>query len=338
MDTIQITAGGTTRALARPLRVSHTSVTEVDVVTLEIRGPTATGSGEVTLGPWTRERPDAVRAAALEAARDLLGPDPFGPAHGPVTEPGAIAAAVFRHLDRGCSPTAVMLAEMAVLDQAARRAGQPLHRFLALPRPVAVPLWRTVSVGEPVPRDARRLKVKLGGPGDGEVLAALARGADGSRQVVLDVNRGWSAEDVERHRDALLGLRPDVLEDPVADPALLERVRAGLPGVPVVLDEGVRTPAEAEDAARRADGANVKLLKSGGLFAARAALERLGQLGAVRMLGCFVETERAIAYAAQLSGLADWTDLDGHLLLSGEVGPDVLELEETGHGVPTLAG
>jgi L-alanine-DL-glutamate epimerase-like enolase superfamily enzyme len=197
-------------------------------------------------------------------------------------------------------------------------------------------LWRTVSVGEPAgPAHGARLKVKLGGPDDGAVLDALA-GTEA--QVIVDVNRGWTPADVSAHRARLRRVPLVALEDPVADPAQLPTVRSALPGVPVLLDEGVRTVEQAEDAARRADGANVKLVKFGGLLEADRALRRLGELGARRMLGCFVEPPRAIAYAAQLAGRAEWADLDGHLLLDGGPQNGVLVLDSSAPGIPRLAG
>ena len=34
------------------------------------------------------------------------------------------------------------------------------------------------------------------------------------------------------------------------------------------------------------------------------------------MLGCMVESQLGVAAAAQVASLADWVDLDGHLLLA----------------------
>jgi L-Ala-D/L-Glu epimerase len=87
-------------------------------------------------------------------------------------------------------------------------------------------------------------------------------------------------------------------------------------------------------ALERADGANVKLAKMGGLLAARDSLERVAKAGGRTMLGCFVEPPSTIAYAAQLAGLAGWTDLDGHLLLVGGPVPPRLALDADRPGRP----
>jgi len=54
------------------------------------------------------------------------------------------------------------------------------------------------------------------------------------------------------------------------------------------------------------------------------------------MLGCTIEPPRAIAYAAQLAGLCDWADLDGHLWLEPEPAPSALRLDSSRPGIPRL--
>jgi L-alanine-DL-glutamate epimerase-like enolase superfamily enzyme len=41
-------------------------------------------------------------------------------------------------------------------------------------------------------------------------------------------------------------------------------------------------------------------------------------LGLHVMLGCMVESQLGVAPAAAIASLADWVDLDGHLLLADE--------------------
>ncbi|MGX6603297.1 enolase C-terminal domain-like protein [Micromonosporaceae bacterium Da 78-11] len=314
MDTAwRVTGAIREQRLAVPLAVSHTVVTTVSVITVRVATADHHGTGEVAVGPWTTEPTETVRGGAVATLRDYRPP---------LTVAGLITALAAEPL-AGRGPTTRMLVEMALLDLIARQAGLPLWKLLDLPRPQPYEVFRTLSVGARLdPADTGRLKIKLGGPGDVELLERLA--AEGDREVVVDVNRGWSRADWQAVRGPLSRVRLQALEDPVADPALLPEVRAALPGVPILLDEGIRTADQAVDALRRADGANVKLAKMGGLLAARDALTKVGAAGGRRMLGCFVEPPDTIAYAAQLSGLADWTDLDGHLLLTGDPVPATL--------------
>jgi L-alanine-DL-glutamate epimerase-like enolase superfamily enzyme len=67
-----------------------------------------------------------------------------------------------------------------------------------------------------------------------------------------------------------------------------------------------------------ADAINIKLAKCGGLREAVRMAHAARALGLGVMLGCMVESQLGIAPAAQIASLADWVDLDGHLLLADE--------------------
>ena len=62
----------------------------------------------------------------------------------------------------------------------------------------------------------------------------------------------------------------------------------------------------------------------------------LAAQGKTRMLGCFLEPPRSIAYAAQLNGLCDWTDLDGHFWLTEDPAVPAYRLDSTRPGIPTI--
>ncbi|MBX7268188.1 hypothetical protein KIF24_20585 [Micromonospora sp. Llam7] len=243
--------------LADPLVVSHTVVAEVALVTLRVSVNGRVGEGQVAVGPWTDEDASVVGECAAGMAAAMLAGAAEEPARGAPAAPtvAEVAAATEVGPLRAGLPTARMLAEMALLDLAGVVAGQPLWLLLGLRPPVPLRLWRTVSRGAvagPIPGD--RLKVKLGGPQDAATLELLAATARPDRAVVVDVNRGWDAADWRRLRDRVAAVRPTALEDPVADPRLLPEVRADLPGVPVLLDEGVTDLASAHESTVRADG------------------------------------------------------------------------------------
>lgn len=314
------------RPLVRSFQVSHLTTAVVDVVTLRLSaGDGADGFGEVAADAGYHQDGPSIAAHARELAAGLAA-DPAGI---DVERLEAALAAV----PASVPPGAVMLVEMAFLDRAARLRGLPVWKLLGLPEPGVVQLMTTVPIGEPIP-DSGPLKIKLGSADDGAVLDRLI-GVPGP--VVLDVNRGWTADDWRAVRAAVARIAPAVLEDPVGDLALLDEVRAALPGTAVILDEGVDSRADVEHAAAVADGANVKLMKLGGLLPARRALQHLTERGATRMLGCYLEPPHAIAYAAQCAGLADWTDLDGHFWLSAEH-PAVLryQLDSSAPGIPRI--
>ena len=60
----------------------------------------------------------------------------------------------------------------------------------------------------------------------------------------------------------------------------------------------------------------IKLAKCGGIREALRMIHAARALDLEVMLGCMIESELGIAQAAQLGSLADYIDLDGHLLIS----------------------
>jgi L-alanine-DL-glutamate epimerase-like enolase superfamily enzyme len=313
--------------LPRSFEISHMTIETVDIIRLTVgdTGDGHTGGGEIgaDLGYGQDARVIAEEASAMAGAVAARGP----------LESDRLFAAL---LDAGASVSgpARMLVEMAFLDRAARRAGVPVWRLLDLPEPGEVRLLHTVPIGEEIPADIRPVKIKLGGVADDAVLRGLV-GVPGP--VILDVNRGWGPEDWARLRGLVAEIAPAVLEDPVRDRDLLAEVRAALPDTAVILDEGVNTVADVEAAVAVADGANTKLMRLGGLLPGRRVLTDLGDRGATRMLGCFLEPPRAIAYAAQLAGLCEWTDLDGHFWLTDDPSVMSYRLDSSAPGVPRIA-
>ena len=86
----------------------------------------------------------------------------------------------------------------------------------------------------------------------------------------------------------------------------------------MIVDEGCQDLRDVAPAAAYADGINVKLAKSGGVREAVRMIHAARALGLRVMLGCMVESQLGVAPAAAIASLADWVDLDGHLLLADE--------------------
>jgi L-Ala-D/L-Glu epimerase len=323
--TVHATLEVAERPLNRSFQVSFTRTDMVDVLVLRLcdRHGAELGLGEVAADA-KHDQDSATYARQATALATRLCDEP-------PSDPAALDA-VLRTAD--VEPPVRMLVEMAFLDHLARRAGLPVWRLVGLPEPGLVRLMTTVPIGEPVPTTAGPLKVKLGGPTDASLLRELA-GAPGP--LILDVNSGWAEADWYRLRDLVRPLRPAVLEDPVADLSLLPRIRADLPETTLVLDKAVHDEASIESAARVAGGANVKLMRVGGLAAARRGFDLLAAAGATPMLGCFLEPPRAIAYAAQLAGRCEWTDLDGHFWLTDTPAVTEYRLDSSVPGIPRIA-
>jgi L-alanine-DL-glutamate epimerase-like enolase superfamily enzyme len=88
--------------------------------------------------------------------------------------------------------------------------------------------------------------------------------------------------------------------------------------LPLIGDESYQSAADAEACAQRFHGVNVKLVKTGGLTAGKAALEAARQRGLKTMLGCMIESSVLISAGAHLAELTDYLDLDGNILITND--------------------
>ncbi|NUQ38566.1 MAG: dipeptide epimerase [Caldilineales bacterium] len=218
--------------------------------------------------------------------------------------------------------------DLALHDRLARRRGLPLHRLLDAPPPAQdMPTSFTISLDTPaeMARLAAKaaaflvLKIKLGGEEDEACVEAVRRARPDAR-LRIDANAAWTPEEAARHVDRLARFDLELIEQPVAkeDISGMGFVQARSP-IPIVADESLQSLADLERlAAVGVGGINLKLMKVGGLAPGLAILRRARALGLKVMLGCMIETSLGVTAAAQLSGLADWIDLDAPLLITND--------------------
>lgn len=84
---------------------------------------------------------------------------------------------------------------------------------------------------------------------------------------------------------------------------------------PVFADESVTDSANFEELAKGFHGINVKLMKAGGYLNGINLLKQAKSYHMSTMIGCMVETGLGISSGLQISGLADFLDLDSFLIL-----------------------
>ena len=249
-------------------------------------------------------------------------------------------------------PSALSALDSALHDLAARRLGVPVYRLLGLARPEPTSAY-TLSIADPETtlREAEKLsgfpilKMKVGGREDLATVRAVADFSDAALWV--DANEAFSPEEapgVARELRETEAVR--LIEQPVpasAGPGALRGVTEAAQPVPVVADEGAVTARDVPGLAGCASGVNVKLAKCGGIRRALEIIHTARAHGMLVMLGCMVETSLGIAAAAQISGLVDFVDLDGAMLLADDpfAGPGyekgrIIVPEEPGLGVEPL--
>jgi L-alanine-DL-glutamate epimerase-like enolase superfamily enzyme len=160
------------------------------------------------------------------------------------------------------------------------------------------------------------LKVKVGGTEDLARLEAVRE--ESPVPIRVDANEGWTLESARELLPALVELGVELIEQPFPADDLdgFRALRELSPRPPLVVDEGCHDLRDVAAVAGYADAINVKLAKSGGLREAVRMIHAARALGLGVMIGCMVESQLAVAPAAHIGSLADWVDLDGHLLLA----------------------
>jgi L-alanine-DL-glutamate epimerase-like enolase superfamily enzyme len=224
----------------------------------------------------------------------------------------------------GCAPAKAAI-DIALHDWVGRRLGQPLYRLWGL-NPERTP-WTTYTIGIDTPDVMqakvravegrfKRLKVKVGTADDRRNIEAIRRVTD--LPLMVDANQGWTSREAALDQVQWLAQQGVMLvEQPLPKQRLddLAWLTERSP-IPIVADESVQRLSDVVRLRGVVDGVNIKLMKCTGLREARKMITVARALGLKVMLGCMTETSCAVSAAAQLSPLADWADLDGHLLIA----------------------
>ena len=304
---MELRASVATLQLAEEFGIARGSRTEQQVVRVELEadGCARARGGHADLLP-RRERGVGARLARRRSSRRR---DPF-----------ALEATLVR--DGDAAGRAAL--DAALHDWLGRRLGVPVWRLLGLDRAGAPVTSFTIGIDSlEGTRDRTRrasgyaaLKVKVGGAEDLARLEAVR--AESGAALRVDANEGWTLETARELLPALVELGVELVEQPfpAADLESFRALRELEPRPPLVVDEGCHDLRDVAAVGTYADAINIKLAKAGGLREAVRMVHAARALGLGVMLGCMIESQLGVAPAAQIASLADWVDLDGHLLLA----------------------
>ncbi|MDR5671727.1 L-alanine-DL-glutamate epimerase or related enzyme of enolase superfamily [Halalkaliarchaeum sp. AArc-CO] len=224
------------------------------------------------------------------------------------------------------NPAARCAVSIALHDLAAKRLGVPLYRLWGLDPTDAPTSSYTIGldtvdrVGEKTERAVESgydvLKLKLGTDHDRELVEAVREAAPDAR-LRIDANEAWTPRETVAKSRWLEEYDVEFIEQPVPaeDPEGL-RFAYERSVLPIAADESCVTVSDIPEIADRADIANLKLMKCGGLAEARRMIATARAHGLEVMLGCMVESNASIAAGCHLAPLLDYADLDGSLLLA----------------------
>ncbi|WP_213770139.1 N-acetyl-D-Glu racemase DgcA [Bradyrhizobium sp. dw_78] len=291
--------------IAGAFTISRGAKTEAATVVAEVSSGGLTGRGECVPYPRYGETPEAT-LAILKPMRDLL-------------RRGLDRQALQDAMPAGAARNAL---DCALWDLEAKSKGQRVWDLIGRPAPRPCTTAYTISLGTPeamaaaTAKAAHRplLKIKLGGDGDGERIAAVRKAAPES-ELIVDANEAWTADNLEQNLAACAAAGVTLVEQPLpaGKDEALARIRRPLA---VCADESVHDRASLAGLRERYDAVNIKLDKTGGLTEALAMADAAGALGFELMIGCMVATSLAMAPAMLLAQQARYVDLDGPLLLA----------------------
>jgi L-alanine-DL-glutamate epimerase-like enolase superfamily enzyme len=291
--------------IAGAFTISRGAKTGAVTVVAEVSQGGHTGRGECVPYPRYNETPEAT-LAALQAMQEPLSK-------------GLDRTALQAAMQAGAARNAL---DCALLDLEAKSRNRRVWTLLGRPAPRPCTTAFTISLGTPeamaaaTAKAAHRplLKIKLGGDGDGERIAAVRKAAPES-ELIVDANEAWTSDNLERNLNACAELGVTLVEQPLpaAQDAALARIKRP---IVVCADESVHDRASLAGLRERYDAVNIKLDKTGGLTEALAMADAAHALGFEIMIGCMVATSLAMAPAMLLAQQARFVDLDGPLLLA----------------------
>jgi L-alanine-DL-glutamate epimerase-like enolase superfamily enzyme len=303
---MQIEAREETWALRTVFRISRGERSETKVVVVTIRDGAHAGRGEGAPIRRYNQTPESV-LARIESVKGE------------------------RNLDRESlqnllPPSAARNAlDCALWDLEAKRSGKRAWEIANLEMKAEVATSFTISLDTPEKMGiaakahsaAPILKLKLGGH-DADVarVEAVRKGARNSR-LLVDANESWTPEHFRNVAAKFKALGVELIEQPFPANAddILEKLDHP---IPICADESCHTAADLPRLKNRYEVINVKLDKTGGLTEGLCLCERAREAGFKLLIGCMVGTSLGMAPARLLASNADYTDLDGPLLLTSD--------------------
>lgn len=212
--------------------------------------------------------------------------------------------------------------DCALWDYEAKRTGRSIWELTDIfPGPTST--VHTIGIAPPqemaaVARtlEVRTIKIKLDDEQTIERISAI-RAARPDAEIIVDVNGGWSFEQLVDLAPQLKELRVAMIEQPLPR-GQDEALEAYDPPIILCADESCLNRSEFDQAARRYQMINIKLDKTGGLTEALELATLAEAQGVDLMVGNMMGTSLAMAPAYVIAQLCQYVDLDGALFMDGD--------------------
>jgi L-alanine-DL-glutamate epimerase-like enolase superfamily enzyme len=211
--------------------------------------------------------------------------------------------------------------DCALWDLRAKQSGVSVWSRLDItPRPLKTVCTIGIGSAEAMADTARaysnydKLKIKLDGDSPVQKLEGI-RGARPDASLIIDVNQGWSFDELQEYAPHCARLGIDMIEQPLkrGEDDILAGYRCP---VPLGADESCLHEAEYDAAAALYDVINIKLDKCGGLTAGLKLVELARRDGKRLMVGNMTGSSLSMAPAYAIGQFCEFVDIDGPLLLA----------------------
>ncbi|OMH25546.1 N-acetyl-D-Glu racemase DgcA [Motiliproteus sp. MSK22-1] len=219
--------------------------------------------------------------------------------------------------------------DAALWDLEAKKSGKRAWELAGVTMSPATTVY-TISLDTPEAMESNTrehsdkpiLKLKLGGKGDLERVAAVRRGSPDAR-IVVDANEAWSKDIYQTLIPVLVKLGVEMIEQPFPadnDEILTELERP----IAICADESCHDRNSLAKLVGKYDMINIKLDKTGGLTEALAMKKEAEDLGFDIMAGCMLGSSLAMAPAMVVAQGCKVVDLDAPLLLARDCEPGLV--------------
>lgn len=293
--------------LAAPFNITGYSFTTTEVVHVILEKDGVQGRGEA-VGMYYKDETAASMAAQLEAvAGKVTGDLTFG--------------LIQQLLPSGGARNAL---DCALWDLTCKQAGRSIWSFLNI-TPHELTTVATIGIESPevMAEGAKtfgsypHLKIKLSGDDPIARLEAI-RGARPEATLIIDVNQGWSFDELKEYTPACKKLGVTMIEQPL--PRGNDHELEGYSStVPLGADESCIDLSEYETAAERYDVINIKLDKCGGLTEGLQLVKSAQRDGKGLMVGNMTGTSLSMAPAYVIGQHCQYVDIDGPILLKHDI-------------------
>ncbi|MAU16303.1 MAG: dipeptide epimerase [Muricauda sp.] len=320
---MQITLKKYILQLAHTFTISRESRDEQDTLIVCLSHEGQTGYGEATSNPYYNVTVEGMMAE-IEAVRDQIEAYDFDTPEN-----------LYEHLESlNLHKFTLCALDLAANDLYGKLKGKPLYEIWGTNTDQYPITNYTIGI-DSIEKMVAKLqekpwplyKIKLGTSDDVAIVRELRKHTDSVFRI--DANTAWTAEETIKNAPLLKELGVEFLEQPLkADDWEGMKLVKEKSVLPVIADESCIVESDVEQCGPYFDGINIKLTKCGGLTPARRMIKKGRELGLQLMVGCMTESTVGISAIAQLLPQLDYVDMDGAMLLKGDIATGVRILED----------